>query len=70
MKPKPGDLVCFDPDKLSERQKQTFNLKSIFLLLCLPMPNSLPGIATILAGEDKVPVSYKYLKRYEPEKEI
>lgn len=70
MEPKPGDLVCLNPDAMSINQKKGANFKGIWLLVSLPENYSITGIATILSGEDKVPVYYKYLKRYDPEKEI
>lgn len=65
MVPKIGDLVCFDIDKLNKEQIKTFNTKGVWLLISIS--SFLPGIVTVLAGDQQYYIKLKYLKQYEPE---
>lgn len=64
MQVKVGDLVCFDPEKLTERQKRNFNLRGVWLLI--EISSFIPGIVTILDGDQRIYTNIKFLKRYVP----
>lgn len=62
---RPGDLVCYDPEKLNEFQKKFYNLKSVFLLIRIPSPKySYLDIATVLAEDQLFQTKFSLLKKY------
>lgn len=62
---KPGDLVCYDPEKLNHFQKKLYNLDRVFLLIKLPNPKYAHlDIATVLAGDQLFQTKFSKLKRY------